>query len=241
MVRLPRFVQSPLLLGAAGAWHAFCGADPVSGRDGRARLREGFSVPPDSVGTLMQIHSPVVLEMADADAGDPDGGRREGDALWTDRPGRGAGVRTADCVPVLIAHRAFPLAAAVHAGWRGLAEGVIPATVAALVARFGPGVVDGLLAAVGPCARGCCYEVGDEVADALSPLPGGEAALRKGAAPGKWMADLLPAALAQLHAAGIAEDRRDAPGICTICDPRFHSYRRERSSSLRQLSFLYLP
>jgi YfiH family protein len=238
---LPNFVQSPLLLGAARAWHAFCGADPVPGRDGRARLREAFSIPPGSVGTLMQIHSAVVLEMEDADAGDPDGGAREGDALWTGRPGRGVGVRTADCVPVLIAHRELPVAAAVHAGWRGLSGGVIPAAVEALSARFGPGVVDGLLAAAGPCARGCCYEVGAEVADALAPLPGAHAALRKGAAPGKWMADLLPAALAQLRAAGIAEARCDAAGLCTICDARFHSYRRERSSSLRQLSFAYIP
>jgi copper oxidase (laccase) domain-containing protein len=55
------------------------------------------------------------------------------------------------------------------------------------------------------------------------------------------MADLLPAALGQLHAAGISEGRCDAAGICTICDPRFHSYRRERSSSLRQLSFIHIP
>jgi copper oxidase (laccase) domain-containing protein len=54
------------------------------------------------------------------------------------------------------------------------------------------------------------------------------------------MADLLPAALAQLDAAGIPEARRDATGVCTICDPRFHSYRRERSASLRQLSFAFL-
>ncbi len=237
---LPNFVQSPLLLGAPGVYHAFCGCDPVPDRGGRTRLREAFSIPPDSVGTTRQTHSAHVLEMADADAGDPDAGSREGDALWTVRRGRGAGVRTADCVPVLIAHRELPMAAAVHAGWRGLAGGIIPATVAALSACFGSGVVDGLIAAVGPCARGCCYEVGDEVADALSPLPGGGTALRKGEAPGKWMADLLPAALAQLRAAGIAGARCDAMGVCTICDPRFHSYRRERSQTLRQLSFVYL-
>lgn len=238
---LPVFVQSPLLLGARCAWHAFCGADPVPGRDGRTRLREAFAVPPDSVGTLMQIHSPLALEMEDGDAGNPDGGAREGDALWTGRRGWGVGVRTADCVPVLIAHREIPLAAAVHAGWRGLAEGVIGATVAALSARIGLRVADGLLAAVGPCARGCCYEVGAEVADALSPLPGGAAALRPAGPPGKWKADLVPAALGQLRAAGIVPERCDALGICTICDPRFHSYRRERSPSLRQLSFVYLP
>jgi polyphenol oxidase len=240
-MRLPNFIQSPLLLGETGSYHAFCGVDPVPGGDGRTRLREVFSIPPDAMGTLLQIHSGLVLEMEDADGGNPDGGAREGDALWTGRAGRGVGVRTADCVPVLIAHRTLPLAAAVHAGWRGLAGGVIPATVAALAVRFGAGVVDGLVAAVGPCARGCCYEVGADVADALAPLPGAAGALRPGRAPGKWMADLLPAALAQLRDAGIAEGRCDAPGVCTICDARFHSYRRERSASLRQLAFAYLP
>jgi YfiH family protein len=238
---LPIFVQSPLLLGAAGLYHAFCGVDPVPGRDGRTRLREAFSIPPDALGTLRQTHSAVVVEAGDGDAGDPDGGRREGDASWTATRGRGVGVRTADCVPILVGHAEVPLAVAIHAGWRGLAGGIVGETVRALERRFGPAFVDGLVAAAGPCARGCCYEVGAEVADALALLPGGREAIRPGATPGKWMADLLPAARAQLLAAGLREERIDATGICTICDPRFHSYRRERSTTLRQLSFAFLP
>jgi YfiH family protein len=237
---LPDFIQSPLLLEAAGVWHVFAGVDPEAGRDGRARLRGAFSIPPDSVGTLRQVHSAAVLEMEDGDCGDPDGGRREGDALWTARAGRGVGVRTADCAPILLAHREFPLAVAVHAGWRGLAAGIVGETVRVLLGRFGERVVDGLLAAVGPCARGCCYEVGEEVAAALRPLPGGPDALRPGAAPGKRMADLPALALSQLAAAGIPANRCDAVGICTICDSRFHSYRREKSLTLRQLSLTYI-
>ena len=70
----------------------------------RERLRGVFSVSPDSVGTLRQVHSAAVLELLPGDAGCPDAGARAGDGLFTAVPGTGVGVRTADCVPILLAH-----------------------------------------------------------------------------------------------------------------------------------------
>jgi len=238
MKPLPYFIQSPLLRSAHGVYHAFLGVDPVEGRGLKERLTEVFGISPDTIGTLKQVHSATVLAFERGDTGMPGAGRREGDALWTATPGTGVGVRTADCVPILLAHREIPLAAAVHAGWRGLASGILREAVLAIARRAGEGAVSGLIAAAGPCARGCCYEVGEEPAEALSAFAG--KALRKGETPGRWFADLQAIALAQLAGAGIMPSRMEGAGPCTICSPRFHSFRREKSLTARQLGFIYI-
>src|SRR5512132_343685 len=154
---LPHFEQSPLLCSVPGVYHAFLGVDPVEGRTRRMRLREVFAVAAETVGTLKQVHSASVLSFEPGDGDVPGGWKREGDALWTESPGTGVGVHTADCVPILMAHRKIPVAAAVHAGWRGLAAGIVEETVRVLSARFGDAALGGIVAAAGPCARGCCY------------------------------------------------------------------------------------
>jgi len=234
---LPRMVQSPLLRSASGVFHVFQGIDPQPGRGEEERLRAVFCVPPDRVGTLLQVHSGTALQMEEGDAWD---GRRAGDALWTAVPGTGAGVYTADCVPVLLAHPGVPVCAAIHAGWRGLAADVIGEAVRAIAARFGSSAPDRILAAAGPSARGCCYEIGEEVADLLAPLPGGGRHLRKGGAPGKWTADLPSLAAEALVVSGIPRDRLEIAGPCTVCSRAFHSWRREKSLTGRQLSFIYI-
>ncbi len=237
---LPHFIQSRLLLGAAGYHHAFVGIDPDEGRGRDARLRAVFSVPPSRIGLLKQVHSASVLDLSDGDLAGPGSWRREGDALVTVRPGTGAGIHTADCVPILIAHPGSPACAAVHAGWRGLAGGIVEETVRRLSGLLGAPAPRDLVAAAGPSARGCCYEVGEEVADRLAPLPGGGRLLVKGRAAGKWNADLQSMAVAALAAAGLSPERIEAVGPCTVCSPSFHSFRREKSLTGRQLSFIYI-
>jgi len=240
MKPLPHIVQSPLLRSVPGVYHAFLGVDPVEGRGRRERLREVFSLAAETIGTLKQVHSASVLSFEPGDGDVPGGWRREGDALWTESPGTGVAVHTADCVPILLAHRKIPVIAAVHAGWRGLVAGIVEETVHVLAARFGDVAVGGIVAVAGPCALGCCYEVGEETAEALRGLPGETSFLRKGKAPGKWTADLQGIALAALQDAGISAGQTEAAGPCTICSPRFHSFRREKSTTARQLSFLYI-
>ena len=241
MIRpLPHFLQSPLLRSVPGIYHAFLGKDPVAGRNRRERLREVFSLSADVVGTMKQVHSATVLRYGPGDGDAPGGWKREGDALWTDKTGTGVGVHTADCVPILLAHRRFPLAAAVHAGWRGLAGGIVDETVSSVARNYGNAAATGLVAAVGPGARGCCYEVGEETADALASVPGGAGQIRKGREPGKWMADLPEIVLSALSAAGVPGRSSEAVGPCTVCSPRFHSFRREKSLTGRQLSFIYI-
>ena len=235
---LPCFIQSSLLRSVAGVYHAFTGVDPVDGRGMKERLAEVFAISPETVGTLKQIHSGIARSLEPVDMGAPDTGIREGDALWTETPGTGVGVRTADCVPILIAHRRIPLVAAVHAGWRGLASGIVRETIRSLEDRIGKEAISGLVAAAGPCARACCYEVGEETADSLAVISA--AALRKGAKPGKWFADLHTVALSALVDAGIPSACLEGIGPCTICSPFFHSFRREKSKTARQLSFIYI-
>ncbi len=234
---VPYVVQSPLLRSVPGVYHAFTGVDPVRGRGWREALGQVFSVPPSHIGTLRQAHTGIALEMERADAVETGRRARTGDALWTEAPGTGVAVTTADCVPILLAHVRLPVCAAVHAGWRGMVAGIIGETVGAISRRYGRDAVDGLVAAAGPSAKGCCYEVGGEVAEALRACPGGERHLAK--AEGKWLVDLQAMALEALAAAGLRRERTEAAGPCTICSPRLHSFRREKSLTGRQLSFIY--
>lgn len=136
--------------------------------------------------------------------------------------GVAAMVLTADCIPVVLG--AGDAVAALHAGWRGLAAGVLEEGVRALREVGGGG---GITAIVGPCAGACCYEVGEEVHGAF------EGAHRVGR-----KIDLRAIAHDRLLAAGVAEVR-DVEA-CTICDERYFSYRREGASAGRQAGLAWL-
>jgi len=148
-------------------------------------------------------------------------------------------VVTADCVPVLLASEDGRAVAAVHAGWRGLAKGVLEAGVVAL-RRQAPG--SSLRAVVGPHIGPCCYEVDAPVLDALAARHGPLLTAAIAGARRGLHADLDLGVLARevLLAAGIAPDRvgRVTPP-CTSCDPeRFHSYRRDGPRSGRLVHYI---
>ena len=151
------------------------------------------------------------------------------DALLTASADVWLAVHTADCAAVLIVDPVRPAVAAVHAGWRGVAAGAVPAAVARLEAAFGCDPA-GCLAALGPAIGGCCYEVDRPVADAMRGAPWWPRAARP-AAPGKWYLDLRAAIRAQLIAAGLPPDQIDVTPGCTRCQPDLYfSYRRERAT-----------
>jgi hypothetical protein len=127
-------------------------------------------------------------------------------------------VLTADCLPVAIASAGA--VAMVHAGWRGLAAGVLAEGVAA-VRELDPRTGDELHAAIGPGAGACCYEVSDDVAEALGTRRGPRGTV-----------DLKALAGAQLRAAGVTAVHD--VGACTMCDERFFSHRREGGRTGRQ-------
>jgi YfiH family protein len=204
------------------------GDEPEHVAENRRRLAAAIGYEADALFELDQVHGRNVRSVASHESAELV--RREsGDAL-VGSAGAAVGVRTADCVPVLLADPVSRRVAAVHAGWRGVALGVVPAAIDVL------GVPPSrLLAAVFPHIRACCFEVGEEVREQLAVLPGGEAAItRPGAKPHVALASLL---LAQLMAAGVqAQHIDDVPG-CTCCEPeRFFSYRRDGQASGRHLT-----
>jgi YfiH family protein len=148
----------------------------------------------------------------------------EADALLTSLPGVGLGIRTADCLPLLLADPASGVLGAVHCGWRSLALGLAEKTVREM-ARRGGGKPSRFLAAAGPCIGPCCCEVGEEVREAFRAHPGAKSFRTRA---GKLFLDLAAAAEEELRSAGLAAMERVA--ACTCCAPRkFHSWRGEKT------------
>lgn len=183
------------------------------------------------LGFVRQVHGRTVRELT----GDSPGLRwgtesielPEADGQYTVRPGVAPSVLTADCLPIAIAGAGA--VAMLHGGWRGLHEGVIAAGVQALRAA---GANGRLSAAIGPGARACCYEVGDEVHEAFAGYP---RAVHRGR-----NLDLAAIARHELERAGV-QDVHDI-AICTICSDRslLFSHRRDRGVTGRQAGIAWL-
>jgi polyphenol oxidase len=182
---------------------------------------------PPKITVARQVHSSIVLHAA----GIRGGCAGEGDALVSNEPGVLVGIRTADCIPVLLADPQTRSVAAIHSGWRGAAADIAGAAVRELVTSFEARPED-LHAAVGPGIGPCCYEVGAEVAQRFAVwLP----EYAEAATPIRI--DLPRIVERQLRAAGV----RDiwAAGECTFCNPdKYFSFRRDRENAGRMLSFI---
>ncbi len=165
---------------------------------------------------LEQVHGTAV---ADADTAMP---CAQADASVARRPRTVCAVLTADCLPVLLCDAAGSVVAAAHAGWRGLAAGVLENTVAAMGGE--PGA---LMAWLGPAIGPQAFEVGSEVREIFVAADGSSAeAFAPGATEGKWLADLYLLARHRLLAAGVSEVY--GGGWCTQADAtRFYSFRRD--------------
>ncbi|MDR1661433.1 MAG: peptidoglycan editing factor PgeF, partial [Azoarcus sp.] len=144
------------------------------------------------------------------------------DAAVARKPGAVCAVMTADCLPVLFCDEWGETVAAAHAGWRGLAAGVLEATLAAMATP-----PERIMAWLGPAIGPAAFEVGDEVREAfLARDPGAQTAFAAQQARGKWFADLF--ALARRRLARARVGRVYGGGICTFTEiERFYSYRRE--------------
>jgi YfiH family protein len=147
------------------------------------------------------------------------------------------GIVTADCVPVLAAAADGRAATAIHAGWRGLAAGVVSAGIDALRREAGGAP---LLAVVGPHIGACCYEVDAPVVDALRYLGAGLDASLRASRPGHWWLDLGRLTRTALLRADLAEaEIGTIDDACTSCDAqRFHSYRRDGPESGRLVHWI---
>jgi YfiH family protein len=195
-------------------------------------IRHGFASRkaeewPGDYTRVGQVHSAVVA-VAGATSVSPE----KADAIITGVRGRWVGIRTADCVPLLLADRRGRAVAAVHAGWRGTVANIARESVRRLGETYGCRPQD-LIAAIGPCISRCCFEVGPEVGRQFLALLGEGADLQR--------IDLVEANRRQLIAAGIEPESIDSSDLCTACDSgEFHSYRRDREMSGRMVAAIAL-
>jgi polyphenol oxidase len=184
--------------------------EPERVEENRRRLCASVGADAAALTLNRQRHSATVHRAHPGRRGEP------GDGLWTDEPGVPMLKLTADCVPVAIARAGGePALALLHAGWRGLSEGIVAAGIRALG--------DGRLAAVvGPAIGPCCYDVGPEVAGLF------DADLTRGR-----KLDLWSATERALRAAGV--ERVERIDLCTACHPElFFSHRRDAGRTGRQ-------
>jgi YfiH family protein len=197
---------------------------PAAVAENRRRLRPNLGLPAEPAW-LQQVHG---IEVVRAEAGPACA-----DAVWTARPDAVCAILTADCLPVLLCDEQGRAVGAAHAGWRGLAGGVIEATVAAMALP-----PQGLMAWLGPAIGPEVFEVGAEVRRAFLEQDAGADAYFRPSPQGRWLADLYELARRRLRRLGI--ERIYGGGFCTYQDAeRFYSYRRDGRTG-RMVSLIWL-
>lgn len=184
--------------------------------------------PGGSFLVLKQIHSDTVW---DSNCWRPDA---EGDGLVASEPGVAVAVKTADCVPVLLADPRQRVVAAVHAGWKGTVNRIAREAVDWLRSKHNSDPRD-IIAAFGPSIGPCCFEIGPDVAPSFKPLFPERKDLD-----GRTKADLREANFRVLEQAGVRAEKIDMAGApCTCCGGReFHSWRRDHVNGLRMFSVI---
>jgi YfiH family protein len=181
-------------------------------------------MPGSRVHCLTQVHSDRIIRAENVSPDDyPDA-----DGIISGDPSDVLCVRTADCVPVLLEADDGSMIGAVHAGWRGLAQGIILKTIS-LMESAGAKKVH---AAIGPSIGPCCYQVGPEVVRELAAEP-----VRR--PDGTIAVDLAEIAVQQARKAGIPQERIHVKHSCTCCNPdAFFSFRREKEAAGRNISLI---
>jgi hypothetical protein len=199
------------------------GDDPQRVARNRAILRACLPAEP---AWIKQVHGTAVIDAARATPG------TEADGVVTRLAGSVCAVLTADCLPILLSDRAGEAVGIAHAGWRGLAGGIIENVVRAMgVSR------QELIAYIGPGIGPRSYEVGEDVRRAFVSEDPGAAAAFVSRENGKYRADLYALAQQRLDAAGVAEVH--GGGFCTAGDGRFFSFRRDGNTG-RMASLVWL-
>ena len=193
----------------------------------------------DDVLLVRQVHDATVA-VASAERPRP-WPRPEADAIVSNDPGAAVAVRTADCVPVLLADESGRAVAAIHAGWRGIARRAIIAGVGALQTHYGIRP-ERLTAAVGPSIGPCCYEVSDDTYQSFREAGHHASVLENWFEPrpgGKFHLDLWRASRDQLEGAGVMADNVHVAELCTKTHSDvFHSYRVDGANAGRMIGVI---
>lgn len=199
----------------------------------RARFLAAIGAPGWPIIKLKQIHSGIVVDVDDTSAASE---AVAGDAALTALRGVVLAVQTADCVPVLVADIESRAVAAIHAGWRGTAAGIVKIAVTRIIEKFHIAPKT-LHAVIGPHIGVCCYEVGEDVVQAMPDT----SAVETGEEWSKPHVNLAAANRRQLIDAGIPETQIETSSLCTKCrEDLFHSYRRDGKRMGHLLSIIGL-
>lgn len=254
------YLQAPMFSGCDFLVHAFCtrvgGASQDEYKSLNLSFREGdeefrvlanwdklstaFEIPMENFLVLNQVHGDGIFVIK------PHGeyfNSREPlnyDAIVTNRSNIAIGIKTADCVPILMVDPVKKVVAAVHAGWKGSALTITAKVAKLMKSQYGSDARD-LLAAIGPSIGSCCYEVDAVAANAFRGHRCSEAFLRPGERKNRWMLDLVEANRVQLLNEGLCAEHIDTSGLCTKCRPDvFFSHRGSGGITGRQISFLMI-
>jgi len=193
----------------------------------RARFFGSLEIDSDRLAIPRQVHSATVRKV------EMPGSYDATDGLLTDRKNVWLVVSIADCAPVFLFDGRRNVVAALHAGWRGSAAGIVRKGIDMMKSRFRSDPAD-LHAFIGPSAGPCCYEVGAEVAQRFDET---SVAKRNGS----LFLDLKGENRRQLLENGVPDDQIETSEYCTICSERlFHSYRREKDLSGRMMGVIGL-
>lgn len=164
---------------------------------------------------------------------------RDADALLSNRAGTAVAVRTADCLPILLADPTHGIIAAVHAGWRGTAANVAAAAVRSMLSAGAE--PEAILASLGPCIGPCCFTIDPDTAAQLAACSAGAPAHVRCKAD-KCTADLAAINREQLLIEGVRSEHIEWLSSCTSCHPdTFYSHRRDQGTTGRHLAVVALP
>ncbi len=209
-----------------------CGDKPTTVLKNRLKLMQDQNI--SQIQWLHQVHGTRVYQARRLASRDP----VEADAVWTDQPGLGCAVLTADCLSVFLYSVDAGAVAVAHCGWKGLTGGLLETFVETL-----PGSIEHLLGWFGPSIGSAVYEVGSDVRHAFLLRYGAENAARVfrdagKAGTDKWYADLP--GMARQILGGIGVVVAPSESLCTWEDPRFYSYRRDGGVTGRMASLIWL-
>jgi YfiH family protein len=189
-------------------------------------IATAIGIPFADVSMAKQVHSARVIDVADGPS-EP----QEADAIVS-RSEHAIAVRTADCVPILVASQASGEVAAIHAGWRGVVSGIVPNAIELLARRVDRST---LIAAIGPCIGSCCFEVGSDVAEKIANATSTSVIAKRVGE--KAFVDLRRAVRLQLNRAGLDDAKIEDVAKCTYCEKElFFSYRRDGANAGRLIA-----
>jgi YfiH family protein len=206
----------------------------------RSLLARAFGAKSEQLLTVTQVHGNDILIVDSPNSDVTHFLKVECDGIITNQPDIMIGIATADCVPLLILDPVKRVAAALHAGWKSTASGIVRKGVAAMVGNFGSNPSD-LLAAIGPAIGPCCYEVDEPVHAAFASDATAWEQASSEVSKGKWKFDISAAVTLQLEESGLLPEKIETSQQCVCCTQElFFSYRRDKGETGRHLGFIML-